>query len=266
LDKYQEWNAAGYHNISTVQEKWGLNVISREKWIGNETVLDAGCGTGRVTRILAEKVMKEGRVYAVDIDSNMVSHAKKNLQDFENVMVIQSDLMDVELPRKVDVIFSNAVIHWILDHKRLFKHFWDLLLPKTDNDKGGKILIQCGGYGNLTRVNKLVKQIKESNEFKGYFVNWKEPWYFAKPDDTEKLLREIGFNNIHAYLSNEIITFSNSKSYSEFVKTIVMKPFLEYLPDDQTKDRYLKLFLNIAEKSGLFWTLDFVRLNILAQK
>ena len=54
---------------------------------------------------LAEKVMKEGRVYAVDIDSNMVSHAKKNLQDFENVMVIQSDLMDVELPRKVDVIF-----------------------------------------------------------------------------------------------------------------------------------------------------------------
>ena len=86
--------------------------------------------------------MKEGRVYAVDIDSNMVSHAKKNLQDFENVMVIQSDLMDVELPRKVDVIFSNAVIHWILDHTTLFKHFWDLLLPKTDNDKGGKILIQ----------------------------------------------------------------------------------------------------------------------------
>ena len=111
-----------------------------------------------------------------------------------------------------------------------------------------------------------MEQIKEFTEFKGYFVNWKEPWYFAKPDDTEKLLREIGFNNIHAYLSNEIITFPNSKSYSEFVKTIVMKPFLEYLPDDQTKDRYLKLFLDTAEKSGLFWTLDFVRLNILAQK
>jgi trans-aconitate 2-methyltransferase len=266
LDKSHEWNAEIYHEVSVVQEKWGQDVISRDKWIGNEIVMDAGCGTGRVTRILAQKVSKGGRVYAVDIDSNMISHARKNLKEFENVIVIQSDLTDIKLPRKVDVIFSNAVIHWILDHKTLFKHFWDLLSSKTDNDKRAKILVQCGGYGNLTRVYKLMRQIKESAEFKGHFVNWKEPWYFANSDDTEKLLAEIGFTNIDVNLSDGITTFPDSESYSQFIKTVVMKPFLQYLPDDQLKDRYLKLFLDKVEKSGLSWTLDYVRLNILAQK
>jgi trans-aconitate 2-methyltransferase len=266
LDKSQEWNSEIYHDISTVQEKWGQDVIRREKWIGNKIVMDAGCGTGRVTRILAQKVRAEGMVYAVDIDSNMVCHARKNLKDLENVIIIQGDLIDVKLPRKVDVIFSNAVIHWILDHKTLFKHFWDLLSSRIDNDKAGKILVQCGGYGNLTSVYKLMKQIKESAEFRGHFVNWKEPWYFAKPGDTEKLLEEIGFTNIDVYPSDGTTTFPDSKSYSQFVKTIVMKPFLRYLPDDQLKDRYLKLFLERVEKSGLFWTLDFIRLNIIAQK
>jgi trans-aconitate 2-methyltransferase len=266
LDKPQEWNSEIYHDISTVQEKWGRDVIRREKWIGNEIVMDAGCGTGRVTRILAQKVRAEGMVYAVDIDSNMVSHARKNLKDLENVIVIQGDLIDVKPPRKIDVIFSNAVIHWIPDHRTLFKHFWDLLSSRIDNDKAGKILVQCGGYGNLTNVYKLMKKIKESAEFKRHFVNWKEPWYFAKPGDTEKLLEEIGFTNIDVYLSDGITTFPDSKSYSQFVKTIVMKPFLRYLPDDQLKDRYLKLFLERVEESRLSWTLDFIRLNIMADK
>jgi trans-aconitate 2-methyltransferase len=221
LDKSQEWNSEIYHDISTVQD-----VIRREKWIGNEIVMDAGCGTGRVTRILAQKVRAEGMVYAVDIDSNMVCHARKNLKDLENVIIIQGDLIDVKLPRKVDVIFSNAVIHWILDHKTLFKHFWDLLSSRIDNDKAGKILVQCGGYGNLTSVYKLMKQIKESAEFRGHFVNWKEPWYFAKPGDTEKLLEEIGFTNIDVYPSDGTTTFPESKSYSQFVKTIADYPGL----------------------------------------
>lgn len=72
MDKSHEWNAEIYHEVSVVQEKWGQDVIRREKWIGNEVVMDAGCGTGRVTRILAQKIREEGMVYAVDIDSNMV--------------------------------------------------------------------------------------------------------------------------------------------------------------------------------------------------
>ena len=104
MDKSHEWNAEIYHEVSVVQEKRGQDVISRDKWIGNEIVMDAGCGTGRVTRILSQKVSKGGRVYAVHplwylmnhIDSNMISHARKNLKEFENVIVIQSELTGVK--------------------------------------------------------------------------------------------------------------------------------------------------------------------------
>jgi SAM-dependent methyltransferase len=257
-------------------------VIEIKKWKGNEIVMDAGCGTGRITKILAEKAGKGGIVYAVDIDDNMIDQAKENLNGFKNVFVIKSNLLNIELPRKVDVIFSNAVLHWILDHGRLFEHFWRLLSDDDTNNKkwkekeaeakveseGGEglLLAQCGGYGNLSKVLSLINQIKDLGEFKTYFVNWNEPWYFARPEDTQKLLKQIGYKNIEVYLSDGTATFPNRTSYSTFVKNVIIKPFLEYLPNEQIKRRFFKTFLDNVEQSGLDWTLDYLRLNIMAQK
>jgi trans-aconitate 2-methyltransferase len=269
LKLHHKWDAKTYHNISTIQEKWGKDVLERRRWNGHEIVMDAGCGTGRVTKILAEKVGKGGLVYAVDLDANMIDQAKENLASFENVFVVKSDILNVELQKKVDVIFSNAVLHWILDHRRLFQHFWKLLSDKENNNenKGERILlVQCGGYGNLSKIHTLMNQIKELSEFKIYFLNWKEPWYFAKPEDTEKLLKQIGFKNIKVYLSDGTTTFTNRTSYSSFVETAIIKPFLEYLPNEQIKRSFLKTFLDNIEQSRLAWTLDYVRLNIVAQK
>jgi trans-aconitate 2-methyltransferase len=271
LKDRNKWDAKTYHRISTIQEKWGRDVLERKKWNGNEIVMDAGCGSGRVTKRLVEKVGKGGFVYAVDIDTNMINQAKEYLSSFKNVLVIESDLLNVELPRRVDVIFSNAVLHWILDHKRLFKQFWKLLSEESNNEnkkmKGtGILLAQCGGCGNLGKVHSLMNQIRGLSEFEAYFVNWKEPWYFAKPEDTEKLLKQIGFKNIKVYLSDGTTTFTNRTSYSSFVETAIIKPFLEYLPNEQIKRSFLKTFLDNIEQSRLAWTLDYVRLNIVAQK
>lgn len=74
-------------------------------------------------------------------------------------------------------------------------------------------LAQCGGYGNLGKVHSLMNQIRGLSEFEAYFVNWKEPWYFAKPEDTEKLLKQIGFKIIKVYLSDGTTTFTNCTSY-----------------------------------------------------
>ena len=123
----KQWDAERYHNVSNIQEKWGRDVIYRRKWNGNEIVMDAGCGTGRVTKLLAEKVSRGGMVYAVDIDPNMIQQSQKNLAGIKNVFVIQSDLVNVELPRKVNVIFSNAVLHWVSEHRNVFQNFWKLL-------------------------------------------------------------------------------------------------------------------------------------------
>ena len=96
--------------------------------------MDAGCGSGLLTKQLAKRVPR-GKVYAVDIDSNMIKQAKNNLQSFNNVEVIQSSFIDINLPRKLDVIFSNSALHWIMDHRKAFQNFREMLKP-IDNDNG----------------------------------------------------------------------------------------------------------------------------------
>jgi hypothetical protein len=103
------------------------------------------------------------------------------------------------------------------------------------------------------------------DDFESHFHDWAEPWYFAKPEDTEKLLREIGFENIRVFLSDGTTSFADCKSYSDFVSTVIMRPYLENLPKKQLKHRFLRLFLDRVEEMKLAWTLDYVRLNIMAE-
>ena len=181
-----DWDASTYDNISDVIESWGLDLIERLNWKGNEIVLDAGCGSGRLTKIISTKLPK-GKVFAVDLDSSMIKLANERLGKISNVKFIQSNICDIELQDKIDVVFSNAVLHWILNHRQMFEHFWQILKPN------GELLIQCGGYGEFAKTLPIFNKVRKSNQFYIYFCNdkgedtWKQPWYFAKKEDTEKL-------------------------------------------------------------------------------
>ena len=231
--------------------------------------MDAGCGSGLLTKLLAQKVPK-GKVYGVDVDSNMIGQAKKNLRDLENVELVLSNFSDVKLPTKLDVIFSNASLHWVRNHAKVFRHFWNMLKSRSTDRR--QLLIQCGGYGNLKRTILVMRRVTELNEFKEYFTNMNQPWYFAKPNNTSRLLRKIGYVNNKVWLHNDHVTMTNRKVYSRFVKTVIMKPFLECLPDDdKLRKRYLNSFLYEVEKKSAnrsqnLWSLDYVRLNIIADK
>ncbi|MDQ3854398.1 MAG: methyltransferase domain-containing protein, partial [Thermoproteota archaeon] len=132
----QSWDAQTYDKISSnVQLQWGQKLLEQRAWIGNEIVMDAGAGSGNLTKILADK-LPTGKVYAVDADSNMIQQAKSNLSGYSNVQFIHSSMDKVNLPTEVDVIFSNSALHWILDQEGLFLHFWQLLKPN------GKLLIE----------------------------------------------------------------------------------------------------------------------------
>jgi trans-aconitate 2-methyltransferase len=283
------WDAHVYDQISyPVQYRWGQQVIEWRSWNGNEIVMDAGCGTGLLTRDLAKKV-PNGKVYAVDIDSNMIEQARTNLRFFDNVEIVQSSFTDVELPKKVNVIFSNSAFHWVQDHRSAFQKFWEMLKPsiihKASNsdfpsrtDSSGQLLIQCGAYGNLQRIITVLERIAYSHQFKAYFIDWKQPWHFAKPDETDKLLKETGYVNRNAYSTKGSAAFPNQDAYAKFIKTVIMKSYLDHLStdannsndDESLKDLFFNTFLNEIKKDnkrqGEQWHLDFVRLNIVANK
>ena len=288
------WDARTYDEVSRlVQYRWGQQVIEWRKWRGDEMVMDVGCGSGLLTRRLVKRVPR-GKVYAVDIDSNMIKQAKINLHSLDNVEIIQSSFADVRIPRKLDVIFSNSALHWIPDHRKVFQKFWEMLKPVNDSNKindlsvnkynnnnygtNGQLLIQCGGHGNLQQIISVLERIIHLDQFKRHFTDWKQPWYFANSDDTYNLLQETGYVNAKVFSSSDRVILPNRQVYYKFVKTVIIKSYLEHLsqdnedPDiDKLKTLFLDMFLNEVEKSGntssrASWFLDFVRLNIIAQK
>ncbi len=259
-NEHHSWDARTYDKVSSnVQLEWGRKLIEKKRWIGNEIVIDAGAGSGNLARILADKI-PNGKVYAVDSDSNMVQQAKSNLSGWRNVQVIYSSMDKVNLPMDVDVIFSNAALHWVLDQQGVFLHFWQLLKPN------GELLIDYGGHGNLERPLSVIFKEMRSDQFKEYFANWKQSWYFPKRDETRRLLQKARFKDIQVNLSSQTISFSDRHSFATFVKTVIMKPFLGYLPDVKKQEQFLNSFLNEFESAGWALSLDFVRLNILARK
>lgn len=254
------WDARTYDKASiNVQLEWGRKLLEKRQWVGNEIVMDAGAGSGNLTKILAGKV-PHGYVYAVDADANMVQQAKSNLSDYKNVQVICSSMRNVNLPTKVDVIFSNAALHWILNQEDLFSYFWELLRPN------GELLIECGGHGNIEKIISIIFKIMHSDQFREDFANWKQSWYFPKPDETKRLLQKARFRNIEVTLSSRTTPFYDREGFAFFVKAVIMKPFLGYLPDGKKKEQFLATFLNELERSGLTWSLDNVRLGIFARK
>jgi trans-aconitate methyltransferase len=163
------------------------------------------------------------------------------------------------------------VIHWVLDHKKLFSNFWRLLKPN------GELLIQCGGRGNLGVVHTILEKLRKSNTFKHYFADWKNPWNFASAEDIKKTLDDIGFKDTQAQLKKKTAEFEDYQEFILFMKTVVMKPYLEYLPADnnnETRNSFISEFMNELKKNQITsrieadidLRLQYVRLDITGRK
>ena len=246
--KPRDWDARAYDRLSEFQVAMAGPVIERLALRGDETVLDAGCGSGRVTRLLIER-LPHGRVVAVDAAPSMVEEARAALGD--EAEVIQSDLAELELGEQVDIVFSNAVFHWISDHAALFARLRAALRP------GGRLVAQCGGAGNVQRFHAIAKGVGETEPFAAHLAGWVGPWNFAGRDETERRLSEAGFHSVRVWLEPHPWVLDN---VVEYLRTVCLGPHLERLPE-HLRDQYL---VAVAERCGQPLELDYVRLNMEA--
>src|SRR5919198_3980968 len=136
----RDWDPASYERVGSPVRTFGRALLDRLDLRGDETVLDAGCGSGGVTRELIERV-PGGRVIGVDASPSMIEQARAALGDAADWRI--ADLLALELERPGDVVFSSATFHWIADHERLFARLFEALRP------GGRLLAQCGGRGDI---------------------------------------------------------------------------------------------------------------------
>jgi trans-aconitate 2-methyltransferase len=246
----RDWDAATYHRVSQPQVEWAGPVIDRLELRGDEAVLDAGCGSGRVTEMLIERV-PDGRVVAVDSAPAMVAQARETLGGRAEVLL--QDLTELRLHEPVDAVFSNAVFHWVLDHDRLFQRIFDALQP------GGRIEAQCGGAGNIKDFHDAVSRLADRPPFSSYFEGWAGPWHFASAEETSERLEGIGFTDVRCWLEDRPVVPPEPHDY---LRTVCLGHHLEQLPDE-LRDT---LVGSVVETLGDPLTLEYVRLNISARR
>ncbi len=242
----RDWDASTYDRVSAPQEAMGREVLDRLTLDGDETVLDAGCGTGRVTAVLAERLPR-GRVIAVDGSPAMVEQARARLGAAAEVRV--SDLLELELETPVDAVLSTATFHWIADHERLFGRLHAALRP------GGRLVAQCGGEGNIGAVVRAIETVSPAfPEIEG----WPGPWRFAGPRETESTLLAAGFEAAWVWLTEVVVQPEDLRAY---LGSVVLGSHLERLPRDR-RDAFVAAVGGALERPEV----RYVRLNLLARR
>jgi len=225
-------------------------VLDRLSLNGDETVLDAGCGSGRVTRLLLEK-LPHGHVIAVDAAPAMVEEARAALGDRATTLV--SDLQELKVDEPVDAAFSNAVFHWVPDHDRLFERLFTALKP------GGRLVTQCGGEGNIERFHAVAREVALEEPYAEYLAGWQGPWNFAAPDVTRERLERAGFDEIETWLEPWPV---HPPEPLEYLRTVCLGHHLLALPEE-LREPYTRA---VADRCGDPVTLEYVRLNIDARR
>jgi trans-aconitate 2-methyltransferase len=243
----RDWDARTYDRVADPMTRWGTGILERLPLAGDERVLDAGCGTGRVTEALLERLPK-GRVVALDGSPAMVEGARERLARFgDRVTYVVADLgRPLRLEDPVDAILSTATFHWVPDHDALFKNLAAILRP------GGWLVAQCGGIGNIANVQRVLATTGDG---------WLGPAHFEAPLDTTARLDAAGFVDIECWLTDEPTRFEPGEPLETYLRTVVLGAHLERLPEAE-REPFVRAVADGLDEP----VIGYVRLNIVARR
>lgn len=243
----RDWEATTYDRIADPMTRWGSTVLDRLPLRGDERVLDAGCGSGRVTEQLAGR-LPGGRVVALDASPSMVAEARRRLARFgDRVEYVVADLgRPLPVAGTVDAILSTATFHWISDHDALFRNLAAVLRP------GGRLVAQCGGAGNIGSILAVLATVGDG---------WLGPAHFETPEATRGRLEAAGFTEVETSLNPEPTAFAPGEPFETYLATIVLGAHLERLPESE-RAAFVHEVAGHLPRSEI----DYVRLNILATR
>jgi trans-aconitate 2-methyltransferase len=244
----RDWDATTYDRVADPQTRWGAAVLDRLELSGDEAVLDAGCGSGRVTESLAERLPR-GHVVAVDASLSMVEAARARLARFgDRVTFVVADLgLPFDVPGgPVDAILSTATFHWVPDHDALFRNLAAVVRP------GGRLSAQFGGAGNIASVKAVLATVGDG---------WLGDAHYETPEATTARLVASGFVDVRAWLQPEPTRFEPGEPFETFLRTVILGQHVDRLPPEE-RDAFVH---DVAGRLGQP-IVDYVRLNVLATR
>jgi len=239
-----EFEANFYDSKAVVQFQLGLKLIDQLQIQDGETILDIGCGTGRLTLELAKRT-PNGSVVGLDRNSDMIKKALENLGSSKvlitNTLFIEEDILHYETPLQFNAIFSNSALHWVQETQELYQKIYALLVP------GGRLAAQMPAKGSLNKFIEIFMQPIHTLHLSAYFKNWDYPIKFHPPKTLLRILSSIGYTDINIWEEDQQIQFHSPQEVLDFLKTASIVPILSQLPPEK-KELYLNCLLDIIKQ------------------
>jgi SAM-dependent methyltransferase len=242
-------------------QSWGEIILASLHVRGDETALDLGCGSGRLTELLAQRLPR-GRVIAVDRSANMLAQARERMQPLfgDRVEYLQCSLDELDLDGVADLAFSNAALHWIKDHPRLFRAIFRSLRP------GGRLVAQCGGgRQHIAKLRERAGRLMTSPPYAAYFGDWDGPWEFADAETTRQRLEAAGFVDVETSLVHRPVVLDNATEYREFLEHVVFGTHAERLPE-HLRPGFLDAIAAPGASDDPPFSMDYWRVNIAGRR
>jgi trans-aconitate 2-methyltransferase len=256
-----EWNAQAYDRLANPMQSWGETILGRMDLRGDETALDLGCGSGRLTEHLLRRLPR-GHVFAVDRSANMLDAARAHLEPMfpGQTSYVQRSLELIDLDGVADLAFSNAALHWVPDHPRLFAAIFRALKP------GGLLIAQCGGGPNILSVRQRAQVLMDAEPLRPYFEGWPGPWEFASEETTQARLRSAGFAQIETSMFDVPVVQTTYARCRDYLENVILGTHLARIPSASLRDQFLDTLAAQFTADDPPCVFDYWRLNIRARR
>jgi trans-aconitate 2-methyltransferase len=258
-----EFNPQDYIETSDPQQAWGKTLIQELNFKGHESILDLGCGDGRLTALLARQV-PSGYVIGIDASRQMTAAARERHRDQANVSFRTLDINHLCCENEFDVVFSNAALHWVHDHKGLMTNVHRALKSR------GLIRFNYAGNGHCIGLMRRLTETMAEPEFAPLFTDFLWPWNMATTKDTSKLVADAGFDGVKVWKENEEVHFSDQNTLISWMDHLSLVPFLAAIKDCQKQQRFRDriiehMILEMRQPDDTFVEVS-CRLNVQALK
>lgn len=263
-EKIYEWNPSDYAEHSSAQYKWGKELLDLLNLNGDESLLDIGCGDGKITELISKKLLR-GKAIGIDNSKDMIRFAKQKYtnEKFSNLSFEVADACNFLFKNEFDVVYSNAALHWVEDQVCILSNTYNSL------KKNGRILFQMGGKGNLGEMFEIIKKTLLNNKWKSFFDGFEFPYYFYSDTEYSEFLHKTNFRIDKIELIPRIMIHENVNGLAGWIRT-TWHPFLNRVPhnlrvefiNDIVND-FLEIYpLDLNGRSNI----KMVRLQVQAHK
>ena len=230
------WNPEDYAKNSDAQLKWARELRQNLNLQGDESVLDVGCGDGKITADFSTALPK-GRVVGVDSSPEMIVYATRTyaVTQYPNLSFACVDARSLDFDREFDLCFSNATLHWVDNHQAFLNGASRAL------QSGGRLVISCGGQGNASDILQVFSKVVASQHWKNYFDVFHNPYFFYEDQDYALWLEKAGFNVKQLELVPKDMTHSGKEGLAGWIRTTWM-PFTHRIPGHE-RDNFIADFV-----------------------